>query len=154
MKAVLLAIFLGGCAHYSLATNTSTISVPTFSIEASTDLNGAELAKTMVSRLEHFGLKARFGTNVETANLNQLACHVLSDQIINGTGTEGVGFSRVKIICENRGKEFTQILTAGANMGDALDNRRVLVQSAATEGVETLAVKISKHFISVQEQER
>ena len=153
MKIYVCALFLISCAHYSMATGSAPISIPPFTVEASTDINGAELAKTLVARLEHFGLNAQFGSSKLTTS-QTLDCHVLTDQILSEGRTAGVGFSRVKIVCQNRGEQFTQILTSGANMKDTLDNRHTLVQSSATEGVENLSVEISKHFISLQERER
>lgn len=152
MKRLVFTLFFASCAHYSVATGSTTIAVPPFTIEASTDLNGAQLATTLVSRLQHFGLNAKFGTSPSTQKSETLTCHVLSDQIISGSKTGNVGFSRVKVVCQNGSQTFTQLLTGGANMTDTLDNRKVLIQSAANEAVENISVEISKHLISLERE--
>lgn len=153
MKIFLTALLFSSCAHYSMASSTEVISVPAFTVEAENDLDGAQLAFALVSRLEHFGLNSRFGNDQE-GEATQIRCHVLTDSIIHSEDSQGVGITRIKLTCNSPSKEFSRSLVSGAHMNDTSENRQLLLQSTATDAVEDLSAEISKHFISIQKRER
>ncbi|GEM_PF-4380743 len=145
MKFFLLLIFTSSCAHYSMhPTSEETIYVPPITVEAENDIDGSSLARKLIARLEYLGHHAKYGASKNVRNT--LFCHVLSEQIDTSAN---LAFVQLRLRCTSAGVDFSERISESANVinGDN-ENTHILLQSAANDAVENIAVQLSQHFIS------